>query len=82
MKAFVIYDSKSESYRPPMCYKATGEAIREFADAVNDEKSFVAKHPADYTLFEIGEYNELQGILAMYEAKKNLGVATEYIKAN
>ena len=81
MKAFVIYDSKAGFFRPPMVYKSTGEALREFADAVNNPETFVAKHPADYTLFEMGEYNELQGVLTMHEAKTSLGVATEYIKA-
>jgi len=33
-------------------------AIRQFGDMVNDENSQISKHPADYTLFELGEWND------------------------
>jgi len=79
MKVFTLYDSAAEAYDPPHFIRSTGEAVRLFSNAVKDPQTKVAKHPDDYTLFEIGEFDELTGQISMYNAHKSLGVATEYI---
>lgn len=79
MKMFVVYDSKAEAYGLPAAIRSKGEAIRGFAMATKDPQSQIAKSPADYTLFEIGEYNEITGEILNYEAKINLGCAVEHM---
>jgi hypothetical protein len=78
MKVFSIYDSKAEAYLPPFMFQQTGEAIRAFTDAVNDEKSNFCKHAEDYTLFQISEWNEQDGCYMQEQSKKSLGNALEY----
>ena len=48
---FCIYDSAASCYQSPFAVPNKGSALREFADACNNKDTFLAKHPADYTLF-------------------------------
>lgn len=41
-----------------MCFRTEQEATRYFADAIFDEKSILAKHPADYELVCCGTLDE------------------------
>lgn len=68
----------------PLFYDCRGNALRSLQECVNsvDEKSQIAKYPADFSFFEIGEYNQETGVITMYEAPKNLGLAIEYKKAD
>lgn len=81
MMVFAVYDSAAEAYGLPFFLKSTGEAVRSFQDATNDPKSQLSKHPADFTLFEIGRYNELQASFDLLVTPKSLGKAIEYVKA-
>lgn len=80
-KVFSVYDSKSESFTPPMINKTKGEALRSFQDEANNENSILHKHAADYTLMEIGEFDELKGQLLPYKANISLGNALEFVDA-
>lgn len=60
-KAYTIRDSKSEVFHTPFYAKTHGEAERNFAAVVNDDKTLVGQHPQDFDLFYIGEYNDLTG---------------------
>jgi len=68
-KLYVVYDSASETYTAPTVHRARGEAIRSFTDGVNSPDGVLSTHSADFTLFEIGEYNQATGDLTLYEAK-------------
>lgn len=64
LKAFAIRDTKAESFpRPPIFLVATGMAVRAFADAVQDKTTEIGQHPADFTLFEIGYFDQVEGKL-------------------
>lgn len=41
-----------------MCFRTDQQATRYFADAINDEKSILNKHPGDYELLRLGTINE------------------------
>lgn len=79
-KIFTIYDSKAEAFMQPFFMPTKGSAIRAFTDSVNDPKTQFYHHPADFTLLEIGEYDDQNGNLKNYEIKKSLGTALEYKK--
>lgn len=61
--AFAVHDVKAESYGNPMFLSNVGLAIRGFSDACGDPASALAKHPEDYTLYEIGSYDPNKGLL-------------------
>ncbi len=80
LKVYTLFDSKVEIYMKPFYLKNKGEALRAFTDIANDKDTNVGKYPEDFTLFEIGEYDEETGHHQSYEAKKPLGTALEYKK--
>jgi len=77
MKIYSVYDSKAEAYLQPFFVLKRGLAIRAIQEAIKDEKSNLSKYPADFTLFELGDWNEDTGQISMLAAKINLGNCLE-----
>lgn len=61
IRIFAIYDQKLEAYNRPFFLISDGVAIRAFQDEINNKESELSKHPDDYELYKIGEYNEETG---------------------
>lgn len=80
MKIFSIFDSKSEAFHVPFYKKAKGEALRDFQDLANDPETSVCKYASDFTLFELGEFNEQTGIITVLPTPMSLGLAQDYKK--
>jgi len=59
---------------------AVGEALRHFEDEVNNPQSPLYKHPEDYTLFHLGQYDETTGQFDLKDAPLSLGVALNFKK--
>jgi hypothetical protein len=78
-KLFAIYDSKAESFTNPVYLSSTGLAVRTFSDSVQDPESQFAKHPADYTLFELGTYDDQTAEFNILSTPKSLFIAIEFI---
>jgi hypothetical protein len=79
MKVFSIFDCKAEAYLEPFFASTSGLAARRFEEAARNEESQFHKHASDYTLFEIGDWDEMTGELRALETKISLGVAVEYL---
>lgn len=82
MKIFSVYDSKGDVFSRPIFDLNAGVALRGFADtakAVNGENP-ISQHPEDYTLFELGEWDESSGNFKMHDAKHSLGIAIEFVE--
>lgn len=78
-RMFAVYDSKSEAFGMPMFQRSIAEAIRSFTDAAADSNTMLFKHPGDYTLFEIGEYNQITGVLDCLPTPRSLGLLVELL---
>lgn len=78
LKLFSVYDSKAEVYDKPFCMLSKGECIRGFGDAANNTQTTLGQHPADFTLFELGEFDQKTGLIIQLSAKLNLGTALEH----
>lgn len=78
LKLFTVYDSKAEAYLPPFYLSTRGQAIRAFSDSVNDPNHAFNRHPADYTLFMIGEFDDQNASFNLDHAKTSLGLALEF----
>lgn len=61
LQAFSIYDTAAKAFNRPFFQNTKGQAIRGFSDAVNDESTELWKHPEDYILFELGEFDDSDG---------------------
>lgn len=77
-KIFAIYDSKAQAYLQPFFARTNGLAVRMFETAAKEEGNNFNKHAADYTLFEIGEWDEHKGEVEALNHFNNLGTALEY----
>lgn len=53
-----VLDKKVGAYSAPFLCKTKGEAIRSFTDAVKDSTLPFQKHPEDYCLHFIGEFDD------------------------
>lgn len=81
LKVFAVRDAKAEAFLQPFFSNATGSAVRAFADAVNGDKSSpIAKHPADYLLYEIGDYDDNSGLLMPSSPLKMLGCGADFVE--
>lgn len=79
-KVYAVWDAQISSFDQPIFLRSKGEAIRGFADAANDPKTYVGKHPQDYTLFEIAEYDRDKGSFQNHPTPISLGLAIEFVK--
>lgn len=59
-----IRDRASDTFGTPLCFAARGQAIRTFSDEVNrrDENNQMYKHPEDFDLYELGEFDDSSGL--------------------
>lgn len=58
---YAVYDHKAAAFLPPFFMPTNGMAIRAFSDCVNDDNHQWNKHPGDYALFRIGEFDDVNG---------------------
>lgn len=77
--AFSVYDAAAEAYMPPTFMQTKGQAVRSFADAINEEGHAFARHAEDYTLFHVGMFDESKGELRPM-APDSLGNAVTFIQ--
>ena len=80
MKVFIftIYDSKAETFNAPFFMTNEPQAVRGFSDAVNNPETPYGKHPEDYTLFLIGEYDDTTAEIITI-APKSIGVGVIFV---
>lgn len=77
-KIFSVFDSKAENFNTPVFMPTEGQALRSFDDMVKNKESEISKHPEDYTLFVLGEFDSDIGLVTPLNTPKSLGLATEF----
>lgn len=70
LKCFSVFDKAVGAFGRPFYTASRGEAMRVFMDAVNEDKSPFNKHPEDFLLFDVGEFEEGTGIFSSREPEK------------
>lgn len=78
-KIFAVLDSKAETYTHPLIFKTKGEAIRSFSDEANNGNSQISRHPEDYTLFEVGSYDDSNATFDLLPTPTPVGKALEFV---
>jgi len=63
LKMFSVFDSKAKAYLPPFLLPETVMAVRAFGDCVMDSGHAFGKHPEDYTLFQVGSFDQNSGMV-------------------
>lgn len=60
-KIYAVWDVKAKAYCTPSFELNRALALRTFNDIANDIQTKVHKHPHDFILFEIGEFDDNTG---------------------
>ena len=76
-KMFSVYDSKVGAYLDPMFFRSKGEAIRAFSSAVADSTHQFHKYASDFTLFELGSWDELNAKMDLHATPVSVGLAID-----
>lgn len=79
LKVYAMYDSKVQSFGPLLCFRQTGEAIRWVIDMAKEPQSSIGRHPEDYTLMELGSYDDVKGVVESLSSPHNCGLASEFV---
>lgn len=61
LNAYSIYDRKALQYHPPFFASADGAAVRSLLDLANDSSTTIGRHPGDYVLFKVGDWDDETG---------------------
>lgn len=78
LKVFLFKDSKSSSYGPPFIDENRGKVIRQIQEDLQRGQAVWAKHPQDFTLFEIGDFDPRTGNVIMHESKVAIGLVQDF----
>ncbi|WNK12611.1 MAG: nonstructural protein [Microvirus sp.] len=72
MNLYSLRDVKLGTYAPPMCYHNDGVAVRELGDYLEAQDSPFRKHPYDYDLYQVGEWNEQTAQLKQLDTPRHV----------
>lgn len=61
LRAYSIFDRKALSYHPPYYAGTDGQAVRTLSDVVADTNSMLSRHPNDFVLFHVGDFDDQKG---------------------
>jgi hypothetical protein len=59
---YAVADKVAEIFMPAFSCENHAKAIQGFADAANDPRGVIIKHPSEYDLYFLGTYNQRTGM--------------------
>lgn len=66
MKLYSIRDLKADAFAAPWVAANDYVAVRMVMDSMDDGKSMLSRHPEDYELWQVGDWNERTGVISPY----------------
>lgn len=78
---FSVYDSAAEAFLPPFFVPAIALAIRTFKQTANTPEHHFNQHPSDFTLFELGTFDQSTGAITTHATPTSHGLAITHIEA-
>lgn len=64
MELYSLKDIKASTFGNPLIFVNRAVAIRSLAEAAQQPDSMLCKHPYDFQLFYIGEFDATSGVLS------------------
>lgn len=78
VQIFAVFDSKAQTFGQPFFCINENIALRSWREAVNDPATQFCKYPEDFSLFQLGEFNDQDASFKLLQAPLNLGLASLY----
>jgi len=63
LRIYSIFDSKIPAFNSPFTMRSEAEAIRGFSEVANDNGNNICRFAEDYTLFELGTFDVVTGMI-------------------
>lgn len=63
----VIRDLKADGYGVPCVFDGPRQAVRSFCDLLDDHDILIGKHPSDFQLVHVGDWNADDGVVSSVE---------------
>lgn len=79
MSMFAVHDSKAAAFLTPFFSPTRATAIRAFRSACLDSNHDFHRYAADYTLFELGEFDDQDGVISTHESPQSIGLALVFL---
>ena len=77
-KIFSIHDAKAFAYLPPFILPRKEMAMRTFSDCVNSNTHQFGVHPADYTLTELGTFDDSNAKITLHDVPLTMGTGLDF----
>lgn len=75
---YSVLDLKTGVFCTPFFMLTDEAAIRDFSHAASDLNTTVGRHPADFTLYRIGSFQDVTGLITTEPSLVPLGVAAAF----
>lgn len=75
-----VRDRAANAYGRPFFTASVGQAIRSFSDVINGkDDSEIQRHPGDFDLFHLGQFDDETGNFLQYPAPKQIAVGKDLV---
>lgn len=81
VNVYAVYDSKAQAYLQPWFCQNHNVAFRNMELALRNPQCPFKQFPADFTLFCIGEFDDLTGAITGHAAHESLGNMIQFAPA-
>ncbi|WNK13764.1 MAG: nonstructural protein [Microvirus sp.] len=78
LQIVALWDNAVEAFGTPFFVPHIGSAVRSFTDEVRNPDSQINKHPDDYELHHIGEFDPSTGDLRSFDDTHRLARAKDF----
>ena len=70
MHILSVYDKATGAYLQPIFTNSKGSVLRQLTDLVKEKQHPFGQHPEDYTLFDLGFWDDSAGLMLTSEPTK------------
>jgi hypothetical protein len=77
-QVFSLFDTKAGIYGQPFFMQHVSQAVRAVQDLCSDGETTVGRHPADFTLCRLGQFDDNTGAFAA--EYQNIGPCVSFIE--
>lgn len=79
-KIFAVRDEKTGVFNRPFFDLHVASALRSWTEACNEPTSPFCKFPEDFTLYEVGTFDDLEGRIKELPVPHKVSTASEVLK--
>lgn len=77
-----VRDRALGAFLRPFSVPALGAALRSFQDEVNRADGEICKHPDDYDLYHLGEFDDITGALTAVSPPVQIAIGKQLVKGD